>query len=271
MDGFMRIALSSPFDYDDARRYVGTEARYPAMYISVIYVIVIFAMKSAMANFKPFQLTVVLSLWNTWLALFSVIGSAITSFALFTDIKNNGLTGSYTQVGDFFHGTSGYFAWLFCMSKVAELGDTILIVLRKKPLIFLHWYHHVLTLNYGMLSYAEKTPYNAWIIWLNFTVHAVMYSYYFLRSIHVRVPAAIARSITLLQITQFLITLVILVHIGVLRLLGVKMEGALFTYFFCLGMEISYVALFANFFYQSYVKKGGRKFNAEKEAMSKNE
>ncbi len=61
------------------------------------------------------------------------------------------------------------------ISKVAELGDTILIVLRKKPLIFLHWYHHVLTLNYGVLSYMEGTAFNSWIVWLNFTVHAFMY------------------------------------------------------------------------------------------------
>jgi hypothetical protein len=31
---------------------------------------------------------------------------------------------------------------LFCMSKVPELFDTVLLVLRKKPVITLHWYHH---------------------------------------------------------------------------------------------------------------------------------
>lgn len=82
---------------------------------------------------------------------------------------------SYTKTGDFFEGTSGYWSWLFCLSKFAELGDTLLIVLRKKPLLFLHWYHHVLTLNYGIISYSDHTPYNSWIIWLNFTVHSFMY------------------------------------------------------------------------------------------------
>lgn len=78
--------------------------------------------------------------------------------------------------------------------------------------MFLHWYHHVATLNYGLLSYAENTSYNTWIVWLNFTVHAVMYSYYTLAAMKIRVPAAIAQCITLMQITQFVITHFILFH-----------------------------------------------------------
>jgi hypothetical protein len=34
---------------------------------------------------------------------------------------------------------SGFWALMFVLSKVPELGDTIFIVLRKQPLIFLHW------------------------------------------------------------------------------------------------------------------------------------
>ncbi|VDM49985.1 unnamed protein product [Toxocara canis] len=171
MDGFLRIALSPQFDSAESRRYLDEELRYPALYISIAYVIIIFSIQAFMSTRKPFQvsdsdfqLTTVLNLWNTWLAVFSVIGSAITTVALFTEIRNHGLVGNRP--------------FLFCVSKIAELGDTIILVLRKKPLIFLHWYHHVLTLNYGVSSMSEKTPYNSWITWLNFSVHAIMYRYF---------------------------------------------------------------------------------------------
>lgn len=53
------------------------------------------------------------------------------------------ILGTYTRTQDFFEGSSGLWTWLFCLSKLAELGDTIFIVLRKRPLIFLHWYSHL--------------------------------------------------------------------------------------------------------------------------------
>lgn len=148
---------------------------------------------------------------------------------------------------------------------MAELGDTIFIVLRKRPLIFLHWYHHVATLNYGIWSYNEKTAYNTWIVWLNFSVHAFMYTYYFLSACSIRSPAWVSRLITTSQITQFLITLVILFHAGYLKLVGYSVDTTWPVYLYCLAMELSYVALFGNFFYQSYVKGGGAKFQREKQ------
>lgn len=50
---------------------------------------------------------------------------------------------------------------------------------------------------------------------------------------------------------------------------GRDVDGSAFTYFYCLLMEISYVILFSNFFYQSYVKGGGKKFIEEKVAEKK--
>jgi hypothetical protein len=266
MEGFLRISTESPFNYAAARQYVST-VQWSSFLVSVAYVVAIFSIKAVMSNRKAFVLLTPLRLWNLWLALFSIAGSAVTTVALVQEINKHGLVSSYTKAQDFFEGTSGLWTFLFCMSKLAELGDTIFITLRKKPLIFLHWYHHVATLNYGLMSYVDKTAFNTWIVWLNFTVHAVMYSYYFLAACGYRMPAWFSQLLTTSQLTQFVITLVILVHVGLKMLMGQKVDTTPTSYVYCLLMEISYVVLFGNFFYHSYVKGGGKKFQREKQSV----
>jgi len=259
---FLSISLASKFDYDAARTFVST-VQFSSFIFSLAYVLAIFAIKFAMQSQKPLQLKLSLQLWNLWLAAFSIAGSLITGYALIAEWNRYGLVSTYTRSRDFFEGTSGLWTFWFCLSKLAELGDTFFIVLRKKPLIFLHWYHHVATLNYGLMSYLDKSAYNSWIVWLNFTVHAVMYTYYFLAACSIRLPAWFSQCLTSSQILQFIITLVILAHVGLKMAMGDRVDTSSLTYTYCLLMEISYVALFGNFFYQSHIRGGGKKFNKE--------
>uniref|UniRef100_A0A7E4ZZC9 Elongation of very long chain fatty acids protein n=1 Tax=Panagrellus redivivus TaxID=6233 RepID=A0A7E4ZZC9_PANRE len=262
---FLEIALASPFNYEAAKAYTYA-IQWPAFWISIAYIFVIFGIQNYMKDRAPLDIRLPLRLWNLWLAVFSIAGSYVTTTALFTEIRTEGLASSYCYAGNFFQGTPGLWTFLFCMSKVAELGDTIFIVLRKRPLMFLHWYHHVATLNYGMLTYADGTAYNTWIIWLNFSVHAIMYSYYFLAACKIRVPAAVAQSITFLQISQFIITHAVLFHVLYLVATGTPCHMHGLTYTYCLLMEISYVYLFGLFFYQSYIQGGGKKYQREQAA-----
>lgn len=75
------------------------------------------------------------------------------------------------------NGTIGYWNWLFMASKIFELIDTIFLVLRKKPLLFLHWYHHILTMIFAYYSYPISPAFNRWGIHLNSFVHSFMYRY----------------------------------------------------------------------------------------------
>ena len=68
--------------------------------------------------------------------------------------------------------------WLFVLSKLPELVDTVFIVLRKQKLIFLHWYHHITVLIYCWYSFSQYTAPARWFVVMNFIVHSIMYTYY---------------------------------------------------------------------------------------------
>jgi len=65
------------------------------------------------------------------------------------------------------------------MSKFLELGDTLFLALRKKPIIFLHWYHHVTVLLYCW--YAVQTENSCCVVFgfMNSWIHMFMYYYYY--------------------------------------------------------------------------------------------
>ena len=91
-----------------------------------------------------------LAVWNLLLALFSAVGFSRT----FPHLVHYGrLHGFYASVcapaeTAFGHGAAGLWTMLFIFSKVPELVDTVFLVITKKNVEFLHWYHHFTVLLY---------------------------------------------------------------------------------------------------------------------------
>jgi hypothetical protein len=170
-------------------------------------------------------------------------GIYITTFCLFSFIEQDRV--------------SGFWTWMFTLSKLPELGDTVFIVLRKQPLIFLHWYHHVTVLLYTWYSYSEYTASARWFIVMNYCVHSLMYSYYALRSAGYPTPRSFAMVITLCQLVQMIIGCVINIWAQQVVQQGLQechisptnIKLSLIMYF-------SYFVLFARFFLKVYFGNG---------------
>ena len=72
-----------------------------------------------------------------------------------------------------------FWHWLFYVSKFYELLDTVFIVLRRRPLEFLHVFHHCVTLLTCWIG-LEVGQTNQWVAVVNnTTVHSFMYYYYY--------------------------------------------------------------------------------------------
>lgn len=255
---FFEILSASEFPEPEARVWI--QERFPlTLQVSTAYVCVVFGIRYLMRNRVPYSLFVPLNVWNAFLAVFSILGTLNLTGEFVGTLWNEGFQSSYCHTRNYTHGNNGYWVWLFIVSKMFELVDTIFLVLRKRPLLFLHWYHHILTMMYAFYSYPITPGFNRWGIYLNYFVHSYMYTYYFLRSMKIRVPGPVAKFVTTIQIWQFIISVGILMHLAWLvygKKVACDLDSGVFTFAVC--MDVSYLILFINFFLHAYVLGGGK-------------
>uniref|UniRef100_A0A0A9XLR2 Elongation of very long chain fatty acids protein n=1 Tax=Lygus hesperus TaxID=30085 RepID=A0A0A9XLR2_LYGHE len=113
----------------------------------------------------------------------------------------------------FYDGTVGAFVGAFILSKIPEMVDTVFLVLQKKKLIFLHWYHHVTVMLFCWHAYCHPIASGLVFAGMNYAVHSIMYLYYFLCSCGYRSTIRpIAPLITCLQIAQMMIGLFVEIY-----------------------------------------------------------
>lgn len=173
----------------------------------VLYLLFCYFGKSIMASRPAFKLDKLLALWNLFLAVFSAYGMVRTVPHMLYNIATKTFEETVCDhpAAAYGSGAVGLAMQMFIVSKLPELVDTVFIVLRKKPLIFLHWYHHVTVLLYCWNSYVTESAAGLYFGSMNYTVHAVMYFYYFLQAIKAIPKWFPSWIITLMQITQMII------------------------------------------------------------------
>jgi len=139
-----RIAL---FDGWAATRWTAAHWEIPLVAVAV-YLLMIACLKAWMGprngGRKPIKATRVVLLWNFGLSAFSVAGMVYTVPLLLwgpSGVLNKGWYASVcNNAGEYGHGMPGLFVALFIYSKLAELLDTFFLLIRKSPVIFLHWW-----------------------------------------------------------------------------------------------------------------------------------
>ena len=102
-------------------------------------------------------------------------------------------------------GSVGLATGLFILSKIPELIDTVFLVLKKKPVIFLHWYHHITVLLFCWNSYVTESSCGLYFVAMNYTVHALMYFYFFLMAIKAVPKWFNPMILTVFQISQMFV------------------------------------------------------------------
>jgi len=117
----------------------------------------------------------------------------------------DGLGPETTDAGRIWNEGLAFYGWLFYLSKFYEVIDTCIILAKGRKSSFLQTYHHA----GAMLCMWAGIRYMSPPIWMfvlvNSGIHAVMYTFYLLSALGIRVPKWFKQSLTTLQITQFVV------------------------------------------------------------------
>lgn len=179
---------------------------------AVLYCVLVIFGRIYMKDKVAFDLRKWVFRWNVFLAIFSTLGTIRLVPQFVALCQNYGLSYllNMPPALTYKNGTVGFFTNMFIFSKYFELVDTLLIVLRKRKLYFLHWYHHAIALLFTWDAGAKEQ--SAGIIYaaMNYSVHSVMYTYYALAMVG-PVPAW-GSFITTIQILQMVFGMVFTSH-----------------------------------------------------------
>lgn len=120
-------------------------------------------------------------------------------------------------------------------------------------------YHHITVFIFSWYAISGLTAQVHWFGSLNYTVHALMYTYYGLKACGYKLPSSLAKSITALQLSQMFVGIFVN---GVAFRAELRGQTCTFywdIFYLAVAMYVSYAVLFMNFFYQRYIRKASQK------------
>merc|ERR1719291_1229599 len=221
------------------------------------YLVMIPLLKRLVARRGRFDVKAFAFWWNALLSLFSWCGVAACVPVLVTTLWEHGLYFTTCAPASWYaSGIPGLFIALFIYSKVAELVDTLLLLLAGKPVIALQWWHHSTVLLYCWHSYSVRIATGAWFACMNYGVHSVMYGYFAVTATSYRKKVApYAIYITLMQLVQMLVGMFVTIKAVMYQAAGEECHVNKTNSVLGLAMYASYFVLFFKLFVDNYYLK----------------
>ncbi|KWU41145.1 hypothetical protein RHOSPDRAFT_27829 [Rhodotorula sp. JG-1b] len=149
---------------------------------------------------------IILAVYSAW----TFLGTAPHVFGEFwRGFADNGVAGLTHAFCDsdssVWSSTFSKYSYLFYLSKYWEVLDTAILLLKGKKVGMLQSYHHMGAIWTMYAAYVTQAM-PVWIFCVaNSLVHSIMYSYYACTAVSIPFPRFLKKSITRMQITQFLV------------------------------------------------------------------
>ena len=176
------------------------------IFVGILYLPFIFTLQFLLRKLPPIpQIRYWVIFHNVAFTIFSTVGAIELTSTMYETWDAAGWNFHKTVCDGFFISKpESHWVFLFVLSKLFELCESIYIILEKKPLRFLHWYHHFVTYTFSVYSLILNNPSALYYAWMNLAVHAIMYFYYSIATITQTTPSW-GIVVTLGQIVQMII------------------------------------------------------------------
>lgn len=253
-DYSVTFSWENNFDYDQSVELLENYAYIPFIIGIGLYLPILYFVQKIMANREPMKLRGPLIVWNSALAIFSIIGFVRVFPEFLYTFQHFGFKYTVCNNSYITSKPARFWIYLFVLSKTPELFDTLFLVLKKQKLIFLHVYHHATVVLYAWFVYSNRMAGARWFSTMNLGVHSIMYTYYALKAMPnlVRIPKWVSMIITISQTMQMIAGTYVVAVAFHAHINGEPCATNTLMSIVSLIIYGSYLILFAHFFYRAY-------------------
>jgi len=226
------------------------------------YIISLVVLQRFMATRAAFQLKLVTIIHNLFLSAWSLVMFLGIAYGTVVLIGEGGLWSAFClSHSSKAYGPLFYWLYIYYLSKYYELFDTVLLVLKKKPLQFLHVYHHIIVVAMVWSWLDQSVSISCTAAAANTFIHVIMYLYY-AQTASGQQPWY-KKYITQMQLVQFgisfLLTLPVFLDLRIGEVGGrttiVSSCTGVEALFFTMLANTSFLVLFSNFYSATYKEK----------------